>query len=62
MEPTLPYSFSHDEVDLLVCALLRYQTDLRSRTPLMEKYAASEHLANHLSKIALGEALLEQFK
>jgi hypothetical protein len=58
----LPYSFSHDEVDLLVCALLRYQTDLRSRTPLMEKYAAPEHLANHFSKIALGEALLEQFK
>jgi hypothetical protein len=22
----LPYTFSHEEVDLLVCALLRYQT------------------------------------
>jgi hypothetical protein len=59
---TLPYSFSHDEIDLLVCAVLRYQTDLRSRTPLMEQYASPEHLANHQAKIALGEALLERFK
>jgi uncharacterized protein YceH (UPF0502 family) len=61
MEP-LPYSFSHEEVDLLVCALLRYQTELRSRSPLMERFATPEHLANHLSKIARGEALLERFK
>ena len=58
----LPYTFSHDEVDLLVCALLRYQTDLRSRSPLMEKYASPEHLANHQAKIALGEALMERFQ
>jgi hypothetical protein len=57
----LPYSFSHDEVDLLVCALLRYQTDLRSRSALMEKYADPEHLASHQAKIALGEALLDRF-
>ena len=61
METTLPYSFSHDEVDLLVCALLRYQTDLRTRTPLMERFANPEHLASHQAKIALGEALLERF-
>jgi hypothetical protein len=59
---TLPYSFSHEEIDLLVCALLRYQTDLRSRTPLMERFATPEHLASHQAKIALGETLLEQFK
>jgi hypothetical protein len=59
---TLPYSFSHDEIDLLVCALLKYQTELRIRSPLMEKYAAPEHLASHMAKIAQGEALLERFK
>jgi hypothetical protein len=58
---TLPYSFSHDEIDLLVCALLRYQSDLRTRTPLMERFATPEHLANHQAKIARGEALLERF-
>jgi hypothetical protein len=62
MEPTLPYSFNHEEVDLLVCALLRYQTDLRSRSALMERFANPEHLASHQAKIALGEALLERFK
>jgi uncharacterized protein YceH (UPF0502 family) len=58
---TLPYSFSHEEVDLLVCALLRYQTELRTRTQLMERFATPEHLASHQAKIALGEALLERF-
>jgi hypothetical protein len=56
----LPFSF--DEIDLLVCALMRYQTELRSRTPLMERFATPEHLATHQAKIALGEALLERFK
>ena len=59
---TLPYSFNHQEVDLLVCALLRYQTDLRTRTLLMERFANPEHLASHQAKIALGEQLLERFK
>ena len=58
---TLPYSFSHEEMDLLVCALIRYQTELRSRTPLMRRFATPEHLANHLAKIALGDALLKRF-
>jgi hypothetical protein len=58
----LPYTFSHQEVDLLVCALLRHQTDLRARTPLMERFASPEHLASHQAKIVLGETLLERFK
>jgi hypothetical protein len=57
----LPYTFSHEEIDLVVCALLRYQTDLRTRTPLMERFASPEHLASHQAKIAMGEALLERF-
>jgi hypothetical protein len=58
----LPYSFSHDEIDLLVCALLRYDSELRSRSSLMERFASPEQLNNHRAKIARSEALLERFK
>lgn len=51
--------FTPEELDFVICALLRYQTDLRARTKLMERFAAPEHLANHQAKIALGEQLLE---
>jgi hypothetical protein len=57
-----PYSFSHDEIDLLVCALLRYDSELRSRSSLMERFASPEQLSNHRAKIARSEALLERFK
>jgi hypothetical protein len=47
-----------EELDHVCCALIKYQTDLRARTKLMERFAAPEHLANHRAKIALGEKLL----
>jgi hypothetical protein len=51
--------FTPEELDLLLCALFRYQTELRSRTPLMQRFATNEHLAKHLAKVALGEKLLQ---
>jgi hypothetical protein len=50
--------FSAEELDYVCCALIKYQTDLRARTKLMERFATPEHLANHQAKIALGEKLL----
>jgi hypothetical protein len=50
--------FSAEELDYVCCALIKYQTELRTRTKLMERFAAPEHLANHRAKIALGEKLL----
>lgn len=51
--------FTPEELDLLLCALLRYLTELRSRSRLMERFASPEHLEKHRAKIALGERLLE---
>jgi hypothetical protein len=48
-----------EELHHVCCALIKYQTDLRARTKLMERFANPEHLANHRAKIALGEKLLE---
>jgi hypothetical protein len=50
--------FTRAELDYVCCALIKYQTDLRARTKLMERFATPEHLANHRAKIALGEKLL----
>jgi hypothetical protein len=50
--------FTPDELDYVICALIRHQTELRSRTHLMERFATSEHLARYWAKIALGEKLL----
>ena len=50
--------FTPEELDYVCCALIKYQTDLRVRTKLMERFANPEHLANHRAKIALGEKLL----
>jgi hypothetical protein len=50
--------FTPEELDHVCCALIKYQTDLRARTKLMERFAAPEHLANHRAKIELGEKLL----
>jgi hypothetical protein len=51
--------FTPEELDLVLCALVRQQTDFRSRLPIMEKYAGPEHLANHRRRLELGERLLE---
>jgi hypothetical protein len=51
--------FTEAELDYLLCAIIRQQTEYRSRIPLMERFANAEHLANHRAKIALGERLLE---
>jgi hypothetical protein len=51
--------FTCEELDHICCALIKYQTDLRARTKLMERFANPEHLANHRAKIELGEKLLE---
>jgi hypothetical protein len=51
--------FTPAELDLIICALVRQQTDLRSRLPIMEKYASAEHLVNHRRRLELGERLLE---
>ena len=50
--------FTAEELDYVICALIRHQTELRSRTHLMERFATSEHLARYRAKIALGEKLL----
>jgi hypothetical protein len=54
--------FTPEELDYVCCALIKYQTDLRFRTELMERFATpeylAEHLARHRAKIALGEKLL----
>jgi hypothetical protein len=51
--------FTERELDYLLCAIIRQQTEFRSRLPLMERFANTEHLANHREKIVLGERLLE---
>jgi hypothetical protein len=51
--------FTPEELDYVICALIRHQTELRSRTHLMERFATPEHLAKYLAKLALGEKLLE---
>jgi hypothetical protein len=51
--------FTAAELDLILCALIRQQTELRARVSIMEKYASAEHLANHRAKLVLGERLLE---
>jgi hypothetical protein len=51
--------FTEAELDYLLCAIIRQQTEFRSRLPLMERFANAEHLSNHRAKIALGERLLE---
>jgi hypothetical protein len=51
--------FTAAELDLILCALVRQQSDFRSRLPIMEKYAGAEHLANHRAKLVLGEQLLK---
>jgi len=58
----IPHVFNPDELDLLLCALVRYTSELRSRTSLMERFASPEHLASHRAKIATAEALLERLK
>jgi hypothetical protein len=50
--------FTPEELDYVCCALIRYQSDLRARTKLVERFANPEHLANHHAKIVLGEKLL----
>lgn len=51
--------FTAEELDLMICALIRHQSEMRSRLPIMEKYASPEHLANHQARIAVGESLLK---
>jgi hypothetical protein len=52
--------FTEAELDYLLCAIIKQQTEFRSRIPIMERFAAADHLANHRAKIALGERLLEE--
>jgi hypothetical protein len=52
---------SAESLDLITCALIRQQTELRSRLPIMQKFASPQHLANHEAKITLGEKLLANF-
>lgn len=54
--------FTTEELDVLICALIRQQTEFRGRLPTMEKYASPEHLANHLARLAVGERLLKDLK
>lgn len=51
--------FTPEELDVVICALIRYQTEARSRLPIMEKYASPQHLANHLQRFATVEKLLK---
>ena len=53
--------FTPAEIDYILCALISYEADLRSRTGLMERFAAREHLENHCGKIMLGEKILKEF-
>lgn len=53
-------SFSAEELDLVVCALVRYCSELRHRTSLLERFGTWQHLEKHRAKIALGEKLLEK--
>ena len=62
MNESIMKLFNQEEIDLLVCALLRYDSELRSRTSLVERFASTEQLSNHRAKIARSEALLERFK
>jgi hypothetical protein len=55
----LQWQFTAEELDVLICALIRQQSELRARLPIMEKYAGPEHLANHKTRIAVGEQLLK---
>jgi hypothetical protein len=51
--------FTPEEIDVILCSLIRQQSEMRSRLPIMEKYARPEHLANHKARIAVGEGLLK---
>lgn len=51
--------FTPEELDLIVCALLRYSAELRSRSRLIERFADPKHVQSHKAKIALTERLLE---
>ena len=51
--------FTAEELDVIICALIRYQTELRARLPIMEKYAGPEHLESHKERIAISEELLK---
>jgi ribosomal protein L29 len=51
--------FTPEELDYVLCALLKYQAELRGRTSLMQRFANPQHMENHRAKIALGERLLE---
>jgi hypothetical protein len=53
--------FTGPELDYLVCALIRYQSELRAKTNIMEAHAGAEHLANHRARLKMGERLLEEF-
>jgi len=52
--------FSEAQLDYLICAIINQQTEFRSRTAIMERFASPAHLANHRAKIALGEQLLKE--
>lgn len=54
-------TFSPQELDLIGCALIRYLSELRARSRLMERFGAPQHMEKHRAKIALGEKLLEEF-
>jgi hypothetical protein len=54
--------FTAAEVDYIICALIKYQTELRGRTHLMERFADREHLERHAAKILLGEKILNDFQ
>lgn len=53
-------TFTNEETDIIVCALLKYVAELRSRSHLLDRFASPEHLQNHRAKISLGERLLNQ--
>ncbi len=55
MEP-----FSAVEIDYMMCAVIRQQTELGSRTHIMRRFARPEHLASHEARIELGEVLLQK--
>jgi hypothetical protein len=54
--------FTPAERDYILCALIKYGSELRSRTHLMERFASPEHLQNHRAKILLGEKILNDFR
>lgn len=56
------WAFTEAELDYLVCALIRYQSELRTKTKIMEAHASADHLANHRARLLVGTRLLDALK